>query len=219
MRRTILFMMLLGLALAACSTSSSAQAGLPGRGELQPLAELLIGTLKLEGTEQSVTQVQAAQLLPLWEVYQELITSERAAQAEIDGLTDQIGEAMTADQRQAIAEMNLAQQDMLSVMRDQGLGFGGRGAQGRAGTSGQGTDGGFFVGGMPGGGEMPPGGAALGGGSTMPGEGFGGGAAAIGGTQTPNDRAAQGQVGTDMKSVPQPLLEAVIQYLQDKAAG
>jgi hypothetical protein len=56
-----------------------------------------------------------------WQVYQELSQSDTAAQAEIDGLVEQIEETMTADQMQAITAMNITQQDVFTAM--QGVAF------------------------------------------------------------------------------------------------
>ena len=52
-----------------------------------PLAEsLLIGTLKLQGTSNAITATQAAALVPLWQAYAQLTSSNTAAQAETDAV-------------------------------------------------------------------------------------------------------------------------------------
>jgi len=70
-----------------------------------------------------VTAVQAAKLLPLWQVYSGLLTSDTAAQTEIDALIEQIQDTMTAEQIKAINAMDLTQQDVLAVMQEQGAGI------------------------------------------------------------------------------------------------
>ena len=52
--------------------------------------EMVVGTFKLEGTDNAVTADQAAKLLPLWQVYKDLSASTSAAQEEVDALAEQI---------------------------------------------------------------------------------------------------------------------------------
>ncbi len=211
MKRTIMIAIILTLLLTACGTSGGEQAGPQSSGSLPPMTQLIIGTMKLAGTPNEITKDQATELLTLWQVYGQLISSDTAAQAEVDGLTKQINEAMTADQRKAIEAMKLTPQDMSAFMQDQGTGPAASGTSERPGnTSGQsrgGGQGGGFPGGGPGGG-MPPGG--------MPdmGGGMQGGPSA---SQTPS-ATRQARSG-DMNRVPTPLLEALIQYLQNKAGA
>jgi hypothetical protein len=87
-----------------------------------PLAEkLAIGTLKLENTSYALTSKQAGDLLPLWQVYSSLITSDTAAQEEKDALAQQIQETMTSDQMKSIDGMNLTQRDIFSSLQQLGL--------------------------------------------------------------------------------------------------
>lgn len=87
-----------------------------------PLAEkLAVGTLKLENTSFALTPKQATDLLPLWQVYSSLITSDTAAQEEKDALAQQIQETMTSDQINSINSMNLSQRDIFSSMQQLGL--------------------------------------------------------------------------------------------------
>ncbi len=211
MKRPIMIPVVLALLLTACGTSRGSQAGAPSGGSLSPMTQLIIGTMKLDGTTNEISKDQAAELLTLWQVYGQLISSDTAAQAEVDGLTKQINETMTADQRKAIEAMKLAPQDMSAFMQDQGAGPSASGTSDRPGnTGGQSRgegQGGGFPGGGPGGG-MPPGG--------MPdmGGGMAGGPSA---SQTPS-ATRQARSG-DMNRVPTPLLEALIQYLQKKAGA
>jgi hypothetical protein len=81
----------------------------------------VVGTLQLEGTEQAVTSEQAQELLPMWQVYQDISNSSTAAQSEIDGLVEQIQETMSAGQMQAITVMNLTQQDVSATIQAQNI--------------------------------------------------------------------------------------------------
>ena len=90
--------------------------------QTMPLSEkLALGTLKLEGTGNAVTAKQAADLLPLWQVYSSLITSDTAAQEEKDALAQQIQETMTSDQVKAIDALNMTQRDVFTSMQQLGI--------------------------------------------------------------------------------------------------
>ncbi len=160
--------------------------GTPGARNLTqplPLAEqLVIGTLKLQGTSNALTPAQASALVPLWQAYAQLTSSNTAAQAEIDAVTAQIKQTLTAQQNQAITDMKLTRQDMFTEETSLGL-FNGSGASGTPGfsaTPGAGGNGGrFFAGGGGDGGGRFAGG---GGGGFPGGGGFSGGAGGTGGT-------------------------------------
>jgi hypothetical protein len=133
MRTKIAFLwvgtLILSLLLAACggaanqagsttetTTSSSAQ----GSSSLSKVNKLLVGTLKLEDTDQAVTIDEASQLLPLWQAYRSLSSSQTAAEEEVDALLNQIQSTMTTDQVNAIEAMNLTNTDMLDLMQSMG---------------------------------------------------------------------------------------------------
>ncbi len=71
-------------------------------------SRLALGTLDLEGTEEAVDAAQAARLLPLWQLLDELQSSGYAAPAEIKAVIDEIETEMAAPQLQAIEAMNLS---------------------------------------------------------------------------------------------------------------
>ena len=125
MRKILLSIsMILMLAMVGCGNSSSTtqQAASGPQDETLPIQmEILIGTFKLEDTDQAVTSQQAAELLPLWQVYNDLSSSDTTAQEEVDGLIQQIQDTMTTDQMKAITDMHLTRQDMFTVMQDQGI--------------------------------------------------------------------------------------------------
>lgn len=156
----------LTLILTACGSAQTPQTGPANQDRTLPLAtQLIVGTFKLDGTAQAITAEQAKELLPMWQVYKGLLSSDTAAQEEKDGLVDQIKETMTSDQIQAITSMNLTQRDVFTLMQEKGLGFSGgqrnnsNGSNSTSnGTSTRGNggfappDGGFPGGGFPGGG-------------------------------------------------------------------
>jgi hypothetical protein len=143
-----------------------------------PVAEqLALGSLLLEESEQAIDETQATTLLPLWQAYQTLSTSDKAAEAEVNALVKQLQRAMTPAQIEAIAAMTLTAEDIAASMEELGGSFGSgamRGANAEA-------DG---VAPFPGGGLRPGGG--------VPGSGMGGGFGAGAGVENdPNARATR----------------------------
>ena len=212
------------LALTACSGgASNAQQSNPDQitittpSEMPLASKLVIGSFKLEGTDNAITVEQAAELIPLWQVYQQLSTSDTAAQEEVTSLAEQIQETMTADQMAAIDAMNLTPQDIFRTMQELGIQFGGNRQQSQGGNSQQGGN--NF--GPPGGGEFvrPDGG--------VPGSGGGPGGFNNGQNLSPEQiataqarREANGGGGNfGFNSTPAPLIEALVKLLQEKAGS
>jgi hypothetical protein len=202
-------LIILTLILAACTSTSVGTPTTSSSNDLPIATQLAVGTLQLTGSEQDVSAEQAQELIVYWQVYKELSQSETAAQAEIDGLLEQIQETMSDDQVQAISNMDITQQDVLTSM--QAVGF----------VSTTSNDGALTVpasegmpaGGPPADGGMPPDGA-------MPSD-MAGAAPASGTDQSQNQsqstEAGSGLAGT--AGSPSALVEAVIQSLQEKVAS
>jgi TolA-binding protein len=222
MKKTFLFALLIfALALTACSgTASADQASSTQASAALPTAtQLVIGTLKLEGTEQAVTSEQAKDLLVMWQVYQDLNSSDTAAQEEIDGLVEQIQETMTSEHMKAISAMNLTQQDIFALMQEQGVGMGQVRQSSSSNNSNSTQSGGGFTppdGGMAGG---PPDGGGMPGGA--PPDGGIGGIGASGSStstgQAQNTGAGSGAGGT--AGISTALVGALIQYLEQIASA
>jgi hypothetical protein len=235
MKKIILYCIMLFsvLTLVACGgvskTTTTASDGTPSAntaGELPLSTQLLIGTLELEGTDLAVDAQQASELLPLWQAYNELMTSQTAAQAEIDAVVAQIQDAMTPQQVQAITDMKLTQQDEFSLMQELGL------VNNRPNASGT-PQAPFGQGFVPGAGERPgegqggyPGGGAggyTGGGPSGGAGGYPGAGGVPGGDQGFNPQrmataqARGAQSGGAGNRVPTPLLNALIDLLQKRA--
>ena len=220
------------LTLVACGgaskTTTTVSNGTPSANtarELSLSTQLLIGTLKLEGTDLAVNAQQASELLPLWQAYNELMTSQTAAQAEIDAVVAQIQATMTPHQVQAITDMKLTQQDEFSLMQELGLVTNLPNASGTPQApfgQGQGFAPGAGEGFRGGGPEDIPGGGA--GGYTGGGpSGGAGGYPGAGGDQGFNPQqmataqARGAQSGGAGNRVPTPLLNALIDLLQKRA--
>lgn len=202
---------------AAPSTATNTQG--TANSQAMPLPEkLALGTLKLEGTANAVSAKEASDLLPLWQVYSSLITSDTAAQEEKDALAQQIQETMSAPQIKAIDSLNLTQRDAFASMQQLGI-------TASAQVSANGTP-------QPGGGGFPGGGVFFGGDGG--GRNFGGGGG--GGNFTGGNRNGGGnsaQLSPDQIATAQarraanrgsfnnsriltPLIGAVIKLLESK---
>jgi hypothetical protein len=239
MKRNILFIfasvLILALLLAACGskTITSSSDSTTGITNIDTETKLLVGTLKLDGTDQEVDADEAAKLLPLWQMYKSLNASDTAAQEEIDAVIKQIQDTMTSDQLNAIDAMQLTPQDAMTVMQDLGLAMapGGNGTSATPDFSSMPQD---FQGGQPPSGSQsgnaPSGGVPSGGapsGDGQPPADFSGGSAPSGGTdlgmgqdltqgQSATPQAWQtGRTGGNSPFTSQ-LVDALIDYLQAK---
>ena len=83
--------------------------------------QLAYGTLQLEGTDLAVTAVQAQSLLPLWQAIVALSGTETTAAEELTALQNQITEALTPDQIQAIAAMQITSADLTAFYAERGV--------------------------------------------------------------------------------------------------
>ncbi len=115
------------------------------QGALSAADQLMMGTLRLEDTEQAVTTEQAKALLPLWQALQ---SSALKAEVERKAAYAQIEAAMTPAQLQAIAAMQLTQDDLQDAPPGGGQ-FGNPGG-GQRPTGQPGGSPGEFGGGQPG---------------------------------------------------------------------
>ncbi|OGN88496.1 MAG: hypothetical protein A2Y88_00715 [Chloroflexi bacterium RBG_13_48_10] len=242
--------LILILAIAACSEKSNQAAsttstditnGSQDSASLSQVNMLLVGTLKLEDTDQAISADQAATLLPLWQAYRSLSNSQTAAEAEVEALLNQIQNSMSADQVQAIKAMNLTNSDMIYLMQTMGGGMMGRGTPNPQGTPGFDLPAEEFMEGPPPSGDFqfdsgdapsvsgrgtmrnfPSGGVIIEGG---PGGGAGdlgdlGGGPALQGTPDPAMQAtAQARFSTQANRVNTMLLNVLISKLETKAAG
>ena len=205
MKRLFITLTLLVLFLTACGTQAAQTA--PAQGELSAESKLIVGTFKLDGTEQAVTKDQAKQLVILWQVYKEISQSDTAAQEEVDGLLKQIEGTMTDAQMQAISDLNLGQRDVMSLMQEKGL-MGNlpqmsNSSSSNGGSSSSSNRGSFTP---PDGGPM----MGAGGPPDMGGGGFGGG-----GSGSPSSSSSSSSSSTQARVNPtSQLLSALIEYLQ-----
>jgi len=213
-KMTFTLLILLTLLLTACGASNETQSGSApasnaSAGALPVQTQIIIGTFKLEGTDLAVTAEQAAELLPLWRVYSDLISSDSAAPEEIDALIEQIQETMTPEQMKAIADMKLTQENVFVTMQEQGIDMGG-GPQRSGDTQNNNNNRRSFR--PPDGSGMPPGDFPGGG----PGQGPSG--QTLSPEQIATAQAARPQGGR-FNRVPPGLINALIQFLEKKAGS
>jgi hypothetical protein len=224
------------LALAGCAAKNSSATNQDTTIQTDQLStelELVVGTFKLDGTDNAVTTEQAEQLVTLWQAYQSLGISDTTASEELAALVKQIQSTMTTAQKDAITAMNLTNADMATLMQEKGLmNFpGGNGivigtpdpnqipeafVPGEGMPSGESAGRGNFTpptGGGPGnGGGMPQGGVVI-----MGGEGPGQGMASnMTAEQLATAQANRGNRSQQSGMIPTALLNALIEYLQTK---
>ena len=206
--------------------------------------QLLLGTLKLDGTDLAVTQEQASALLPLWNNLKAISQSMMRAQGgsargqgnatpqlpsadpgtgQIGAVAKQIMAAMTPKQIKAIAEMKITQQTAMTIMQEQGIMMGGPKGDGSGNQPPNGAS--------PAGGQQLPQGTPPAGGPNSQGGNGGAGAppsgALPGGGQLPpqgtppaggpGNQGGSGDVGAPPAGggmVPPELIDAVIQLLE-----
>ncbi len=207
--KKLLITTLMILILTACSSASNSPQVdyATSAGSLPTVTQLLVGTMKLNGTAQDVTAKQATELLPLWQVYSELLTSDTAAQEEIDGLVKQIQETMTDEQMQAIQDMDLTQRDVFALMQ-QNSGGTNRTSQSSSSSS-QSNGAGFGPpdGGMPMG--APPDGGGVPGGANFQSQ-------SSSGSNSTTTGSGQGQIRS---GIPSTLIQALVEMLQSKVGS
>jgi hypothetical protein len=87
-------------------------------GALDVPTQMALGTLQLEGTPEAVIAEQAVALLPLWQALQGGVTAEM----EVNAVLKQIEGTMTQEQLEAIAAMQLTQEDLQAWIQEQGPG-------------------------------------------------------------------------------------------------
>jgi hypothetical protein len=87
---------------------------------LPEAARLIVGTLKLDGTENAISANQAKDLLFLWQGYKELSTRDSAAPEEKSAILSQVKDLMTEDQLNAITAMNLTARDVMDMVQSIG---------------------------------------------------------------------------------------------------
>lgn len=172
--------------------------------------QLLVGTLKLKGTENEVDAETAKELLPLWKAVKSLSSSDTTSSLEMDALYKQIQRTMSEEQIAAISDMKLTMSNMMELSQELGLSMGGRGmgaiseeqkatAEASQTSGGGASAGGGMMGGGPGGGM--PGGGMMGG--SPPGE-------------STSNGTIEARSASRVSEVDSSLVEAVIEYLHTK---
>lgn len=114
------------------SNTETSQLSSDYKDALSITGQLAVGTMQLEETDLAVDEIQAAEILPLWQALQALSQSDMAAEAEVEAVLNQIQEEMTPAQIQVIADMALTSESLAELQSSGALvmgGFGRRGGQ------------------------------------------------------------------------------------------
>ncbi len=98
----------MGLAIWA-KNALAATPSAPATTAMTPALRLAVGTLKLEGTEQAIDAASAAKLLPLWQLLDQLDSSDATAPQEITAVIEEIQLNMTSAQMDTIDAMSISQ--------------------------------------------------------------------------------------------------------------
>ena len=83
--------------------------------------QLSLGSLLLEDTDLAVDPEQALDLVPYWKLYRSLLGSDTTAPEELDSLLKEIQEIMTAEQVNYIANLQLNQETMMTLVNEMGI--------------------------------------------------------------------------------------------------
>ncbi|MEW6286142.1 MAG: hypothetical protein AB1509_07930 [Chloroflexota bacterium] len=83
--------------------------------------QLAFGIMQLDGTPNAVTAEQAKTLIPLWQAIIALSGDETTASEELTAVQDQIVTALTPEQLQAIAAMQLTNADLSAFYAQYGI--------------------------------------------------------------------------------------------------
>lgn len=124
MRKTFLISIFLILTLAACGSqpaNTGVTAPVADENALPVETQMMLGTVKLDETANAIDADQASELLPLWKALRSLGEIEIASQIEVDAVISQIQDTMTAEQMEAIADMELSQENFAEVAEILGI--------------------------------------------------------------------------------------------------
>lgn len=84
-------------------------------------SQLAYGIIQLNGTSNAVSAEQAKTLIPLWQAVISLSGDETTASEELTAVQDQITLALTAEQLQAIAALQITNADLNSFYAQYGI--------------------------------------------------------------------------------------------------
>jgi hypothetical protein len=83
--------------------------------------QLVLGTLKLEGTDRAVTAEQAAKLLPLWQEAYSMSQSSETKAADLELIFTQIQAVMTSEQMATIQSMEVSGEELAALVQTLGI--------------------------------------------------------------------------------------------------
>ena len=131
--RSIVFILALVMLLAAaCNSESQTQTtaddSLPAAEVLTTQSaeglgstKMIFGSFQLENTDLAITPEQAAEFAPLWKVYQSLLDSSTAAEAEREALLNQIEAVFTPEQQAYLESTSMDPAETDALMAELGI--------------------------------------------------------------------------------------------------
>jgi len=209
-KRYLLILLLIVAAILATGCSDKEEtaatevaAGAATTREMPELTKLMLGTFKLEGSDNAVTPEQAGELLPLWKMTRALSESDTVAREELEAVGTQISKAMTDAQLAAIDEMGLTMMDTRTIMEELGIEMERPDAAGDSDDDAPAVRPGGGGGGQgPGGGQQPPGGGEM-----------------MNPEQIATLQAERGGAGGGMMMTGGPMYDALIELLTERAGA
>lgn len=132
--RFLLLLLVIAVVLAACGSAADKTPAAPTsiageylNTEYTDAAslrnQLAYGSLLLDGTANAVTAEQAASMIPLWQAIVALSGDETTADEELLAVQDQIVEALSETQLQAIAKMQITNTALNAFYAEYGIVF------------------------------------------------------------------------------------------------
>ena len=126
--RLAVLLLVLSMVVSACGGTPAAPTASPAgalsedyENAISVRNQLLLGTLRLQGTAEALTADQAKSLLPLWQAVQALTGSETTAEEETDAVLNQIEAALTPAQVRAIAALQLTNEHLTAWYSEMGV--------------------------------------------------------------------------------------------------
>ncbi len=74
--------------------------------DVNETSQLILGTILMDGSSEEITQEQAQSLLPLWQLYQSMLSEDATASEELTAIINQIKSIHTEEQLTAMTELD-----------------------------------------------------------------------------------------------------------------
>jgi len=106
-------------AVVIVQNNTSEEAAIPAEG--LGSTKMIFGSFQLENTDLAITPEQAAEFVPLWKVYQTLLDSSTAAEAEREALLRQIEAVFTPEQKAYLESTTMDPEETDALLAELGI--------------------------------------------------------------------------------------------------